>query len=397
MVFSIKLNKEQLLVLIATSLYIMNVGVLIIGLQIYFIGKVSDFQIALLSSVYWIPIIFLSPFWGYIADVTGKMKEIAVANLVGMAITIYLHTIFSDYTGIFILRIITGVFSSSYAPTIQAYITHKVRPEVFGRNLAIYNTGIAIGFLISGYMTSLIIIYLTIIYIFYVPTVSSLLSAIFIALLPSKEIEPRKITIKSAIRAAIPISVALQLKRGRAIFLTIALAVRHIAIMGFFSLVYVYMQKVGIPSKNLGFLATFNNIMQIILIPIFGIVADNIGRKKTFIPGFILSMCIPIFFMKARTNLEFAIGFAFIGIGYSMLIAGANAYLRDVAPKGKEGEVLSLVNITRGVGMIIGPIVVGSIVAYYSYQVMFEVLVIIGMFATILAVACEEIYKKQPI
>ncbi len=389
-------HKLELAVFIATTLYIMNTGILLIGLQVYFMGAVSDARIALLSTVYWIPIIFLSPFWGYIADATGRRKEIVVLNLILLGLVTYLHKILCSYDDILLLRIIAGFFSASYSPIVQAGITYNVSPRMFGERIAIFNVGVATGFLLSCYTVSITLIFFPVMELFTIASLTTLASAVIVLFSPIQSAKTgTNLTARQALATSLSIPLVKHLLAGRGILLVIALTIRHMAIMGLFSLIYVYMQKMGVSSQSLGIISSFNNLTQIILIPVSGMLVDRIGRKRIFVPGFFLSSLIPMFFMRAGTSLEFALSFIFTGIAYSLLISGANTYVRDIAPKGRESEVLSLMNTTRALGMIIGPMMVGFLVEKYNYETMFFSLFLTGIFSTIIASLCTETYKVQ--
>ena len=382
--------KKVALVFIATTLQISNPATILLALQVFFLKKVSDFAIALLLTIYWIPMLFLSPVWGYIADSLGNRKIVAVFTQFMVSILTFLFVIFPEYTQIFILRFLTAIFSAAYTPVIQAYLTEDTPPTIFGRRLAIYNTAVAAGFLLSGVLASILLYYLPTSYLFIFAGISSLCATLFLLFIPAEKIEKQKISLKRILVSIFSISVVFELKKFRAYYAIIGLGLRHTLIMGLFSLVYVYMQKMGIPKHLLGIASIFNNITQIILITVCGILADKIGRKTLFVPGFFFSAIIPVIFMFSRTFLDFAIAFAFIGFSYSLLISGINPYIRDIAPKGKESEVLSLVNTTRAIGSIFGPIIAGAIVTCFSYEMMFVIFFIVGIIATIFSLLCKE-------
>jgi len=121
-----------------------------------------------------------------------------------------------------------------------------------------------------------------------------------------------------------------------------------------------------------------------------GLLSDRIGRKPLIVTGFILSIIVPVSFIFSSNPISFAISFILIGVSFSTLISGAGPFLKDIAPKGKEGEALSFLNITRSLGAIIGPMIVSSLLIYSSYEVMFEVMAIITAIATLLAFMIEE-------
>lgn len=386
------MDREDLVILLATTLVILNPGIVMLILQVMFLDVVSDFQVAVLSTMYWIPIFLFASVWGYIADVLGDRRIVAVSTQFIVGILTVMHMFFSSYWSIFILRFLTGMFGAAYTPAIQGYITENAREEYIGEKLGIYNTGVAVGFLLSGVASSALLYMIEIRFTFLFAGMFSVLASFSIMCLPKKESKtdfvgnPRRLFESiSSLRAVA------MLKEGKAYFAVVALAVRHVAVMGLFSVVFLYMQRLGVPKELLGLVSSVNNLVQVILIMPLGRIADKEGYKKIFVPGFVLSAFIPIVFLFARNTITLAVAFAYIGLAYSLLIAGVNPYLRKAAPKGHESEVLSLINTTRAFGMIFGPIFVGLLVDNYGYSLMFFSTMIVGLFAALLSLLAEEL------
>ena len=386
------MDREDLVILLATTLVILNPGIVMLILQVMFLDVVSDFQVAVLSTMYWIPICLFASVWGYIADALGDRRIVAVSTQFIVGILTVMHMFFSSYWSIFILRFLTGMFGAAYTPAIQGYITENAREEYIGEKLGIYNTGVAVGFLLSGVASSALLYMIEIRFTFLFAGMFSVLASFSIMCLPKKESktnfvgDPRRLFESiSSLRAVA------MLKEGKAYFAVVALAIRHVAVMGLFSVVFLYMQRLGVPKELLGLVSSVNNLVQIILIMPLGRIADREGYKKIFVPGFVLSAFIPIVFLFARNTITLAVAFAYIGLAYSLLIAGVNPYLRKAAPWGHESEVLSLINTTRAFGMIFGPIFVGLLVDNYGYSLMFFSTMIVGLFAALLSLLAEEL------
>jgi len=391
----LRVDRELTVAFVATFAMILNVGIMIIAMQIIFFDVVSDFEIALISTVYWIPIFLLTSIWGYVADVTGERKRLVITTQLIVSFLTYLHMVFSSYHQILILRFLTGIFSSAYLPCVQGYLTLDKKPEEFGHVLGVYNTAVAFGFFVSGILSSVCLYFVEPLELIIFAGLASLMSSMLLILLPSKPRIRREEPPSKMFSSLASIRLIGELRRGKAYFLVLSLAIRHLAIMGIFSVVYVYMQRVGIDRVCVGYVSAMNSFVQTTLIHPLSRLSDRIGRKKLFVSGFLLSSFIPITLMFARTLIDFILAFIVIGTAYSTMIAGANPYLRDVAPKSKISEILSLTNTTRAFGMIFGPILVGFLVTHHSYTLAFSVLFILGLISTFLSLFTEEIYQKE--
>ncbi len=389
------MSRELVVGFAATLTMILNVGIVMIAMQIVFYEVVSDFEIALIATAYWIPAFLLTSVWGYLADITGERKTIAIISQFIVAILTFLHIVFNLYSQILLLRFLTGIFSSAYLPCVQGYLTLDKRPEEFGHVLGVYNTAIASGFFVSGVLTSFSMYFVDPLELVILAGTASLISGFLLELLPSKPKIRRKEPLGKILSSLASVRLVGELREGRAFLLIFSLALRHIAVMGLFSVIYVYMQRVGIGREIVGYISSTNNIVQMLLIHPLSTLSDRIGRKKLFVLGFLSSSFIPINFMFSRSPLEFILAFAFIGLSYATMIAGVNPYLRDAAPETKVSEVLSLANTTRAFGMIFGPILVGILVTQQSYSFAFIILFLLGLISAFISFFTKEIYRRK--
>lgn len=383
--------QRDLLIVYSTILVYTGVGMIPLALQVIFLNKVGDFWIALFMSAYWLASFFSSPIWGMLSDITGKRKLLLLLTTAISAFTALMHAFYIDYTITIILRFIFGFFLGAYLPISLSILLENTSKEESGKKSSLFNTSRAIGFLFSGYVTSIIIYLLDVRDAFIISSAIMALSLIFIATLKcDNDVQGKD---NSNRRIIFPGSGFIRNYKGH--LLVIALALRHTTIMGLFSLIFVYMLRRGIPDYLLGTLSSLNNLTQIILMYPMGYLADKFGRKPMFTTGLLLSAIVPLLLIYSSTPLSFALIFVIIGVSFSSLIAGVTPFLKDIAPEGREAESMSFLSIARGFGSIVGPIIVGLLVTWMSYEVMYIVISIITFIAFAISLLTEETLRDQ--
>jgi len=370
-----------------------GVGIVALALQLLFIDVVSDFFIAILPSIYWTAVLVFSPLWGIIADSTGAKKQILIFNVIISSIIIFFHAIFPYYTTIVIFRFLLGFFLSSFLPVSLSILLEEVSREEMGKKTSIFTSSRAFGFLVSGYVASFILYFFDAKHLFMFAALFFVSAISFILMLKDTKEKSARKSVREHI-GILKIPGRDFIGKNRGYFLIIALSLRHINLMGLFSLIYVYMWRKGIPDYLIGSISSFNTITQVALMYPFGALSDKTGRKPMYILGFILSIFVPISFIYASDPLTFSLAFILVGFSFSTLIAGAAPFLKEIAPKGREAEALSFLDISRSIGSIVGPIIVGILVTFGSYELMFEVLALLTMIATAFAYLTRDTKEK---
>lgn len=389
------MRRDLVLIGSATVARYITIGIMSIAIQLFFIDKVPDFYIALLSSIYWTVMLVFSPLWGTISDKLRERKMILVFTNVIIGILTALYYVVNTYSKVLILHICVAAFSSAYLPVVLALIADMTIREKMGRTSAVVNISSSLGFFISGYITAWILLRFNVKFLFIIGSVFTFLAGLLY--IPVQGLEIVKVngslTLRSIIMDSLSIFREEDLLQHKTHLLIIALSLYYTSLTGIYSLIYVYMVRIGIPSFIVGVIYSFNTLFQILFMFPFGYLADIIGRKKVFLFGFIFSIGGPLGFMLSRTIIGFIITFSVIGTGFAAIISGVTPFLRDIS-RGEEGaRMLSVINISRAIGFIIGPIIAGILVQVTSYQFLFLVTTIILALSAIMAVPVHEVYK----
>ncbi|MHA1616624.1 MAG: MFS transporter [Candidatus Njordarchaeales archaeon] len=388
------MDKKVFYISLSTVTFYITIGASNIALQTLFKDTVSDSLIALFMVANWLPLLIASPLWGRIADKYDREKLLLMTTIVISGLIFFLHSVFTQYIQAIILRAMFGLFTAAFLPTATAMLLRGAASEKTGKKASIFNLSRSLGFLLSGYIVSAILYVLDVLSIFWIGALVLLISAISLIPISSerKNIHYDMSNNDSLKRSLLPGRGFITRNNGH--FLVIALALRHANIMSINSIIFVYMMRCGIPDYLTGAISSFNTLTQIVLMYPLGRLADKIGRKPLFMTGLLLSTIFPLIFLIANNAIMFSIGFIVIGLSFSTLISGATPFFKDIAPEGREAESLSFLNISRGVGAIIGPLITSVVIATYGYEILFLIISGLTVLATILAALVKETLRN---
>src|SRR6516165_7041319 len=119
-------------------------------------------------------------------------------------------------------------------------------------------------------------------------------------------------------------------------------------------------------------------------LPIFGRLADMVGRKLLYTGGFLL-FAVGSALCGLAENLPVLIGFRVIqGIGASLMSANSVAIVMAAAGGAQQGRALGIVSAAQAVGFSVGPAIGGLVLDALDWHWVFWINVPVGLAGTVL-------------
>jgi len=149
----------------------------------------------------------------------------------------------------------------------------------------------------------------------------------------------------------------------------------------------IYADQMGASALEIGFINAGFSLALLAALPIMGRLSDRSGRKVFLCSGLAVLTIASLGFIWAQTPLQLIIVRVFQGIGASMHLPIAQAYLGDITPKGEEGKWMGHFGAILFGSMSIGPLFGGVLTDLFSVNTTFLVmaaLCLVGLIATLI-------------
>ena len=148
------------------------------------------------------------------------------------------------------------------------------------------------------------------------------------------------------------------------LFFSIFAAVTGVGIV--VPLLPVYAHDLGASGFYIGLIFGAFSLSRTLFLPYFGRQSDKKGRKPFIVAGLFSYAVISVAFIFS-TGVESLIVIRFVhGITSAMIMPVVQAYVGDITPRGKEGWVMGLFNMSLFIGLSAGPLIGGVIKDRFS-------------------------------
>ncbi len=369
----------------------------------FYVGEAggSASLVGAVTTAYFLGMMLLSPFWGAVADVTGRRRAVLVVTGVaatlavlpllvvpGIDTTVTLGPV--SISGVYLpigVRGVYAVFAVGFSPVMLTVASARGGDEDRGRSLGFFNSARAVGFTGGQLAVGFLLGVLAPAGLYLVIAVASLVSTVAAAFVadptPTPEETPSLGAVLSEVRRRLLPAAAdrRHFSRNGLGWLYVALALRNTTVIGVMGLMPVYLPgRLGLTELQMGALLALNPAGQVVFMLAFGRLSDRVGRKPLVVGGMGGSALFAVLAAGAAvvpgTLARLAVGgvaFLVIAAAFSAMTTGALAFIGDVAPDDRESELMGLRSTAKGVGGVIGPLLLGGVATLTSYEAAFAV------------------------
>ena len=350
----------------------------------------SLFYISLASMLYALSRTLFQPIWGTVSDLLGKRKPFLLLSLIFTTLMIPMFSLAKTPQEVLVLRFLLGVFMSAFGPSALAHVVENRRETTTGRALSYFNASSSAGEMGGRIIAGTLTFFLPIRYIFFFLTTLSIIALYFINKVKENvEINkgiPKFKDIIIGIKGRLILWEGTNkdiMKKNGLMFVYLGSFLRQSGITGFFSLVYVYMvYQLNVSPGMSGFVSAANPFTQIFSMIVFGRLVDVIGRKTVFMIGVILSSLVPLLFALSNGIFMLLMANITLGVAFGAFLSGTTTFVSDVAPYDMKAELMGLLNMSRSLGGIVGPLIAGIIANEFGYLPMFismSLIIVVGL------------------
>jgi MFS family permease len=320
----------------------------------------STFVIGLAASLNAAGILIGSLVWGAACD-RMRRKPLLVVTGIGFALAIGVLG-FLPPAGVVLGSAFVRLFLfAGFGAVMMAIVSGVSSNARRGKNLSYVSSGRALGFAVGLITAGFLLERLGFRVGFAVIAVLPVVGMAFLATMPS-ETKGTRHRRQGAWRLALSAGL---------VDLYVGTVLRQMAIFGTFSLLFVYMDSIGIPPGTMGIVSSLNTLTQVVALILFGRLADRLGRRTIFMIGFALSVVTPCMFVLIPDVLGMALGYFTLGLSFSSLYIGSTAHIGDRVPQELQGTMLGLYESSRGLGGMFGPMIAGGLVPIVGFRGMF--------------------------
>ncbi|WP_416841796.1 MFS transporter [Haloferax sp. DFSO52] len=354
-----------------------------------YIGRAggSPLTVGLVLTTYFFGWTVFAPIWGSLADITGKRREVLLVTAGLATVSTFPLLVVEGVWDTLAVRTAFALFSAGHLPILLTIVSAQGGSNSRGRSIGLFSSVEAMGFsaaqLSAGVLLGLLVpwsMYLV---------VTAVTAVVFVAAWFIDDPTPDSSTSLSVNEVSAEVRRRLfPSKAGRAHihtnglkWLYIAVFLRNATVIGTSSLLPVYIiTQLGLTEAMMGALLAINPIGQVVFMYLVGYVTDRFGRKPLITigmagsAGFSALMAVSGYPDSTVARIAIvALAFAVLAAAFSGLRVGAVSFIGDIAPPDRESELIGFRSTARGIGGVLGPIVIGSIAAVSTFETAFLV------------------------
>jgi ACS family hexuronate transporter-like MFS transporter len=259
--------------------------------------KLSNTQIGLLFSLYWLPFGLSSYVTGEVTDRLGKRRILLLAVMLLFSLASVLPGLAKSFTTLLIARLIMGLFGGPILPLAQTIVAMECPAERRGRNMGIVQN---VGTSVLGFLAPILLVALAVRWGwrvgFFLVALPGLICTALIALSLRRAPEPKLVVDAYGSDSSHRRKGVGEVLRYRNVWLCVVSATLFTAFVligrGYLPLFLVQLRHMS--PQRMGTLMSVLSVSGLALGVIFPALADRIGRKPAAVISSLLGAVFPL-------------------------------------------------------------------------------------------------------
>jgi len=368
------------------------------AVTVYLGRDASPLVVTLSFALFSLGLMVAAPVWGAVADVTGRRKAVLVGTALGSALAIVPLAVRPTVPLELACRTLYAVFIAGFGSVVLTIVSETGDDATRGRSIGFYSSaqsgGDIVGRLLVGYLLGVLLpseVYGVVVAVGFVTT----LWALFVVdptPTPGGDLSVERVgrevrgrLVPTAERTAVFGATGLG-------YLYTGLVLRNMTQKGVSSVLAVYLvTDVGLSEWVMGVVLAVSPTVRVGAMYALGRVADAVGRKWLIVVGLsgagLQALAVAAAVLPATMTgraLVSGSGLLVHAVTFSALTVGTVAFIGDVAPTDRESELMGFRSTARGLGGVLGPLVVGAIATWLDYATAFVLISVLSFAATAL-------------
>jgi MFS family permease len=161
-------------------------------------------------------------------------------------------------------------------------------------------------------------------------------------------------------------------KKGKVLavlFVGVLMGALDIAIVG--PAIPSIQQTISIAAKDLGWISSIYVLFNLVGISLFAKLSDIFGRRSIYMINVTVFAIGSLIVAFSHSLPMLLLGRAVQGFGASGIFPVASAVIGDIFPPEKRGRALGMIGAVWGVAFLLGPVLAGTLMAFFSWHVLF--------------------------
>lgn len=393
------LESRQRVVLVLVAISRITGGALFgTAITVYLGEAASPIILTVSFSLFSLGLLLFAPVWGALADVTGRRQDVLIVTAAGSALALVPLAFTVSVPLQVACRVLYAVFVAGFSSVILTVVSETGGASDRGRSIGFYSSAQAGGDIVGRLLVGYLIGVLAPTGVYGVVVAISVLTTVFVLFVvdptevPETAASVREVGVEFR-RRLVPNRAHLDVLGERGLgWLYVGLCLRNITQKGMSAVLPVYLvTNVGLSSIVMGVVLAVSPVVRVGSMYALGRFSDRTGRKNLIVAGLTGSGLQCLLFVAAllpatilgRAGVSAAAQVVH-ALTFSALVVGGVAFIADVAPSSRESELMGLRSTARGVGGVVGPLVVGVIATTTDYPSAFLAVTGISFLAAVL-------------